>query len=95
MLPKNKLRSVYTRAVFSNVIALIDHDNGKSLTNDAENVIDDLARQGFDLSQYRVIYKDTCGVWDQMMVDRTGHFAGFSTLNERDLPAALAKLTRH
>jgi hypothetical protein len=95
MLLKNKHRSVYTRQVFGNIIAIIDHDDGKSVTNDAENVIDDLARQGFDLSQYRVIYKDTRGVWDQMLVDRTGRFAGFSCINEHDLPAALAKLTRH
>jgi hypothetical protein len=88
-------RSVYSRAVYGNVIAIIAHDEGKSLTNDAENVIEDLAAQGFDLSQYRVIYKDTRGIWDQILVDCTGHFAGFSSMNERDLPAALAKLTRH
>ena len=88
-------RSVYSRAVHGNVIAITDHDEGKSVTNDAENVIDDLARQGFDLSLYRVIYRDTRGIWDQMLVDRTGHFAGFSSINERDLSAALAKLTRH
>jgi hypothetical protein len=95
MLLKNKLRAVYSRAVYGNVIAIIDHDEGKSVTNDAENVINDLTRQGFDLSQYRVIYRDTRGIWDQMLIDRTGHFAGFSSINERDLPAALAKLTRH
>ena len=72
MLLNNKLRSVYSRAVYSNVIAIIDHADGKSVTNDAENVIADLVRQGFDLSQYRVIYKDTRGIWDQMLVDRTG-----------------------
>ena len=54
-----------------------------------------LARQGFDLSKYRVIYRDTRGIWDQLLVDRTGHFAGFSSVNERDLSAALARLTRH
>jgi hypothetical protein len=42
-----------------------------------------------------VIYKDTRGVWDEILVDRTDHFAGLSSINERDLPAALAKLTRH
>ena len=92
---KNKRRSVYRRAVYGNVIAVIDHDEGKSVTNDAENVIDDLAGQGFDLSKYRVIYKDTRGIWDELLVDRTGQFAGFSSINEGDLPAALAKLTRH
>jgi hypothetical protein len=60
-----------------------------------ENVIDDLTRQGFDLSRYRVIYRDTRGIWDQLLIDRTGHFAGFSSINERDLSAALARLTRH
>ena len=87
-------RAIYSRTVHGNVIALIDHDQGKSVTNDAENVIADLAAS-FDLSQYRVIYRDTRGIWDELLVDRTGHFAGFSSINERDLPVALAKLTRH
>jgi hypothetical protein len=42
-----------------------------------------------------VIYRDTRGIWDQILVDRTGCFAGFSSINERDLPAAIARLTRH
>lgn len=85
---------MYSRTVHGNIIAIVDHDQGRSVTNDAENVIADLAAQGFDLSRYLVIYKDTCGIWDQLLVDRTGHFAGFSSINERDLPAALAKVTR-
>ena len=91
----NEPRSVYSRTVHGNVIAIIDHHEGRSVTNDADNVIDDLARQGFDLSKYLVIYRDTRGIWDQLLVDRTGHFAGFSSINERDLAAALAKVTRH
>jgi hypothetical protein len=87
-------RAVYSYQTFGQVIAVIDHDQGRSVTNDAEAVIVQLA-QKFDLSQYRVIYKDTRGIWDQMLVDRTGQFAGFSSINERDLPAALAKLARH
>ena len=95
MLLKNKLRSVYSSAVHGNVIAITDHDGARSVTNDAENVIHDLTRQGFDLSSYHVIYRDMRGIWDQILVDRTGHFAGFSSINERDLSAALARLTRH
>ena len=87
-------RAIYSRTIHGNVIAIIGHDQGKSVTNDAENVIADLAAD-FDLSRYRVIYRDTRGIWDQMLVDRTGRFAGFSSINERDLAAALAKLTRH
>jgi hypothetical protein len=87
-------RSVYSCTVHGNVIAITDHDAGRSVTNDAENVVADLAAD-FDLSKYHVIYRDTRGIWDQILVDRTGHFAGFSSINERDLPAAIAKLTRH
>jgi hypothetical protein len=54
MLFKNKLRAVYSRFVHGNVIVLVDHDQGKSVTNDAENVIADLAAD-FDLSNYLVI----------------------------------------
>jgi hypothetical protein len=94
MILKNKLRSVYSLTVHGDVIAIVDHCQGKSVTNDAENVIADLAAR-FDLAKCRVIYRDSMGTWDQMLVDRTGHFAGFSSLNARDLPEALAKLTRH
>jgi hypothetical protein len=92
MLLKNKLRAVYSRAVHGNVIALIDHDEGKSITNDAENAIADLAAD-FDLFKYRVIYCDTRGIFDELLVGSTGQFAGFRCLNERDLSAALARLT--
>ena len=94
MLVKNNLRAVYSRTVHGNVIVIVDHDQGKSVTNDAENVIADLAAD-FDLSKYLVIYRDTRGIYDQLLVDRTGHFAGFSSINEHDLTRALAKLTRH
>ena len=95
MLLKNyKHRAVYSRTVHGNVIAIVDHAAGKSVTNDADNVIADLAAN-FDLSKYRVIYQDTRGIWDQMLVDPTGRFASFSSINERYLLSALARLTRH
>ncbi len=40
--------AIYSRTVHSKVIA-IDHNDGKSVTNDAENVIADLGDKGFDL----------------------------------------------
>jgi hypothetical protein len=94
MLLKIKSHAIYSRTVHGNVIAVIDHDEGKSVTNDAENVIADLAAC-FDLSKHRVIYRDTRGIWDEILVDRSGRFAGFRSINERELPAALAWLTRH
>src|ERR1700730_7954029 len=87
-------RAMWYYTIHGSVIAIIDHDQGKCVTNDAENVIADLAAS-FDLSKYRVIYKDTRGIWDEILVDSTDRFAGFSTINERNLAAGLAKLTRH
>jgi hypothetical protein len=87
-------RSVYSRTVHGTVIAIVDHHQGRSVTNDADNVIADLAAD-FDLSKYLVIYRDTRGIWDQLLVDRTGRFAGFSSINERELSAAIGKVTRH
>ena len=87
-------RAVYSYTVHGNIIAIIDHDQGRSVTNEADNIITDLA-VSFDLRQYRVIYRDTRGIWDQLLVDITGHFAGFGHLNAGDLPTALAKLTQH
>jgi len=70
MLFKNNCRAVYSCAVHGNVIAIIDHDSGRSVTNDADNVIADLVSRGFDLSRYHVIYKDTRGIWDQILAPR-------------------------
>jgi len=94
MLLKNKLQAVYSRSVHGNVIALIDQDGPRSVTNDAENVIAALAAD-FDLSQYQVIYRDTRGIWDQLLVNPAGRFAGFSSINVRDLDEALTRVTRH
>jgi hypothetical protein len=84
-------RAHYTYEVHGKVIAIIGaNDGSRSVTNDAENVIDELAEKGLDLSQYRVINRE-CGVWDEILV-KNGRFAGFRILHEYELSAALAKL---
>jgi hypothetical protein len=95
MLLKNKLRAVYSRSVHGNVIAVIDHDGPRSVTNDAENVIADLAADFGDLATYQVIFRDTRGIWDQLLVNPAGRFAGFSSINVRDLDDALTRVKRH
>lgn len=46
-------RAKWTYSTHENVIAVMDHDEGRSVTNDAEHVIARLATNS-DLSQYRV-----------------------------------------
>jgi hypothetical protein len=65
--------------VLGDVIALVDDDRGKTITNDAEGVVEDLRRGGYDLARARVIYRDTMGRWDELVV-QSGRFAGFRSL---------------
>ena len=83
-------RAAFSYRSYGSVIAVVDHDHGRSVTNDAEAVIAQLAEK-FDLSKFRVIYRDTRGVWDELLVQH-GQFAGFRSINERELEAALAKV---
>jgi hypothetical protein len=83
-------RAKFSTSTHGNIIAIVDEDEGRSVTNDADAVIACLATN-FDLSKYRVIYRDTCGIWDEMIV-RDGRFADFCSINERDFDKALAKV---
>lgn len=83
----------YTARVEDGAIVIEDQDRGRSVTNDAENVIADLRERGFDLA-LPVIYRDTMGCWDGLTV-RAGRFAGFYPLNSihsTDYGEARAKL---
>lgn len=86
-------RASYTVRVEDGAIVVEDMDRGRSVTNDAENVIADLREQGMDLS-LPVIYRDTTGRWDGLKV-HDGRFAGFYPLNSpgsTDYAEARAKL---
>ena len=72
-------RARYTARREDDAIVIKDQDLGRSVTNDAENVIVDLRERGFDLS-LPVAYRDTTGRWDGLTV-RAGRFAGFYPLN--------------
>lgn len=88
--PNGHPRAKFSTSIHGHVIAIIDKDDGRSVTNDADAVIACLATN-FDLAKFRVIYRDTRGIWDEMIV-REGRFADFRSINERDLDTALAKV---
>lgn len=83
-------RAKFTTSIHGSIIALVDKDEGRTVTNDADAVIACLATN-YDLSKFRVIYRDTRGIWDEMVV-RDGRFADFRSINERELDKALAKV---
>jgi hypothetical protein len=101
MNPKNKSRigysimrfsvsvsSTYTMEIRPGFICLVDLDIGRSLTNNAAVLIADLVRDGYDLAKNRVVYRDTMGIWDQMLV-AGNRFSGFKRLNRNNLDAAI------
>ena len=60
--------------VTNEAIFIIDNDIGKSVTNDAENVV---ARLYNEYGNKFIFYRDTCGHWDELVHDN-GVFTRFS-----------------
>ena len=51
------------------LVYLVDLDNGRSVTNDAERVWSKVQAQH---PGYRLIYRDTLGRWDEITTDSSG-----------------------
>ena len=84
-------RSTYSVLVDAGVVVVTDLDHGRSVTNDAEGVIEDLRAAGHDLAM-PVIYRDTAGRWDRIAVGADGRFAGFLPIGGHDYAAARLRL---
>ncbi len=72
------MRSIYEVQVIDGVICITDLDGVKSVTNDIEDIIGDLARAGLSLDA-PIIYCDSNGIWDGVKVEN-GEFKGFRIL---------------
>jgi hypothetical protein len=70
-------------------IFLIDtgHTERRSITNDAEFVIQDLAQRYIDFDRYRVYYKDSTGKWSEL-IKRGSKFTGYAPVTWKE-PAEL------
>ena len=83
----------YTVKVINNTVVITDLDNGSaSVTNDIINVIDDIHATHTDLTQKKVIYRDSDKVFDGVAVNANGRFDHFYAICETDLNKALAKV---
>lgn len=87
-----------TRSTFSvefpedGIVAIYDHDEGMSVTNDAENVIRALWEHGYINYGDRVIYCDTTQIWDELKHDGKGEFTGFHCIHAKTLDDAIQKV---
>ncbi|ADB43007.1 hypothetical protein [Spirosoma linguale] len=88
---KEPFRADYTYTIEGSVISIIDLDLGsKSVTNDINNVLDDIRAEIGDLAGYAVIYRDSMGRWDGVRL--VGSSTEFYALNETDGERAAARL---
>ena len=55
-------------------VFIVDNDIGMSITNDAENVVDDVLKK---YPGHIIIYRDTMGEWAEL-VHFDGKFTGFA-----------------
>lgn len=84
-------RAIYKWGKTIGGVWIIDKDEGASVTNDAERVIADIADFGVDFTTCRVVYQDTTGRWDELVV-RDGKFAGFAPIGATTRADALAAI---
>ncbi len=83
----------YDVKVINNTVVIYDVDqDGASVTNDIRNVLADIQQNHTDLTQKKVIYRDSDKVFDGVAVNEKGKFDHFYAIRETDLNKALAKV---
>jgi hypothetical protein len=82
-------RSTFGAAVTPEFIIINDLDGPVSVTNDAENVVDYLRTRGLLTPQHKIIYEDTEGTWDQMLITPSMEFKDFRLLNAKTVSEAM------
>ncbi|UNW11100.1 hypothetical protein MOW14_14815 (plasmid) [Acinetobacter indicus] len=79
--------SSFTLEIDNDFLEIYDHNLGRTVTNDAERVVERVAQYlkecNQDISQFKIVYQDSMGVWDAMTV-RDGKFSGFIGLGALD-----------
>ena len=86
--------ATYASFVQRGTVCVIDENDGMSVTNDIEHVLDDLRRAGVLVAGRRLIYCDSEGVWDEVLLDGGSRFVGFRSLNASTAEEAIRMLER-
>lgn len=76
------------------VIWIVDLDNGfKSVTNDISNVLRDIKNEIGTLSDFKIMYRDSLGIWDGVKADPENlSRVSFYSLNVKDQSKAISKI---
>lgn len=86
------MHAEFTYQIAHGVLCIVDTGKGNSVTNDADWVIERLSAL-VDLGKVRgVIYRDTMGMWDEIIV-RNGQFSTFRAIRADERDAAIIALS--
>ena len=79
--------------VVNDVVAIYDLDLGNnSVTNDIQCILEILKGGIENLAQKKVIYRDSMGIFDEVVINENATFMGFRSINETTLDKAITKL---
>lgn len=87
-------RAQYTWEKHGYIISIIDMNSGKAVTNDINNILKEINHSlgvGESIDIYRVIYRDTMGIWDRVKHKGT-ICTGFYSINETNYEKAIQKV---
>lgn len=90
-------RSKYDWGIRGEVLYITDLGGLKSVTNDIEKVLDDIAGliDYEDMKKMKIMYRDSTGIWDGITPSFNGHgvkSVTFFPLTERDFDRAFDKI---
>jgi hypothetical protein len=94
----NKFHAEFDYVIDGNIIIITDLNyGGKSVTNDIENVIRDISmdlkrESGCGICNYKIIYQDSQGMFDEVLVNEKGEFKNFRCLYEKSITKAKEKI---
>lgn len=85
-------RSLYDFKFDDDIVCIEDLNGMKSVTNDMDNILEDLNKQIPGLERKKVIYKDSFGVWDEVRFKISSchiHSITFHPIGEKEVNKAL------
>lgn len=89
----NVANSDYEVDVINNIVVIYDLDLGNaSVTNDIVNVLDDIHHNFTNIIGKKIIYQDSDGVFDGVLINAQAKFVAFYPIRETELEKALDKL---
>lgn len=76
----------------SGFMIIVDLDQSStSVTNDMHNVLASLVHTGYNLAELKVIYKDSMGIYDAVLIEQDSSMKGIASLNAGTLNEAFRR----